>query len=116
MRNIISGLALAAISLVCSPVEAYTGPTSMLASWYGPGFHGRTTANGESYNMYGFTAAHKYLPFGTKLRVCYNGCVDVRINDRGPYIGGRELDLSQGAAAQIGLIASGVDYVDVIYL
>ena len=116
MRNIISSLAVAALSLVCTPAEAYTGPTSMLASWYGPGFHGRTTANGESYNMYGFTAAHKTLPFGTKLLVCYNGCVEVRINDRGPYIGGRELDLSQGAAAQIGLMAAGVDYVDVTYL
>ena len=88
----------------------------MLASWYGPGFHGRTTANGETYNMYGHTAAHKSLPFGTKLRVCYNGCVDVRINDRGPYIGGRQLDLSQGAAAQIGLLDVGVDYVEVTYL
>ena len=88
----------------------------MLASWYGPYFHGRTTANGESYNMYGFTAAHKTLPFGTQLRVCYNGCVDVRINDRGPYIGGRQLDLSQGAAAQIGLLDVGVDYVEVTYL
>ena len=88
----------------------------MLASWYGPGFHGRTTANGESYNMYGHTAAHKTLPFGTKLRVCYQGCVDVRINDRGPFIGGRELDLSQGAARSIGLDGPGVDYVTVTYL
>ena len=88
----------------------------MLASWYGPYFHGRTTANGETYNMYGYTAAHKYLPFGTKLRVCYNGCVDVRVNDRGPYIGSRELDLSQGAASQIGLTHPGVAYVDVTYL
>ena len=112
LKRIISG---AAVAVACFGVSASSAST-MLASWYGPGFHGRTTANGESYNMYGFTAAHKYLPFGTKLRVCYNGCVDVRINDRGPYIGGRELDLSQGAAAQIGLMASGVDYVDVIYL
>ena len=116
MRKIISGVALAALSVIGSPADAYTGPSSMLASWYGPGFHGRTTANGESYNMYGFTAAHKTLPFGTKLRVCYNGCVDVRINDRGPYVGQRELDLSQAAAAQIGLMGSGVYYVNVIYL
>ena len=89
---------------------------SMLASWYGPGFHGRTTANGESYNMYGYTAAHKTLPFGTQLRVCYRSCVDVRINDRGPFIGARELDLSQGAAAAIGLIGPGVANVEVTYL
>ena len=88
----------------------------MLASWYGPGFHGRTTANGETYNMYGNTTAHKTLPFGTKLLVCYNGCVQVRVNDRGPFIGGRELDLSYGAASQIGLDGPGVDYVSVTYL
>ena len=113
MRNLISGLAISALAIVSSPVNA---GQQMLASWYGPYFHGRTTANGESYNMYGFTAAHKTLPFGTQLRVCYNGCVDVRINDRGPYIGGRQLDLSQGAAAQIGLLDVGVDYVEVTYL
>ena len=88
----------------------------MLASWYGPGFHGRTTANGEIYNMYGYTAAHKTLPFGTKLLVCYDGCVEVRINDRGPYIGARELDLSQAAASQIGLIDPGVAQIQVTYL
>ena len=89
---------------------------SMLSSWYGSYFHGRTTANGETFNMYGHTAAHKSLPFGTKLRVCYEGCVDVRINDRGPYIGSRELDLSFGAASAIGLIKPGVDYVSVSHI
>ena len=88
----------------------------MLASWYGPGFHGRTTANGERYDMHGLTAAHKTLPFGTQLRVCYQGCVDVRINDRGPYIGARELDLSKGAAQAVGLIDSGVANVEVTYI
>ena len=81
------------------------------ASWYGPGFHGRLTANGERYNQYGITAAHKTLPFGTRVRVTNpnNGrSVIVRINDRGPFIRGREIDLSRGAAQQIGLIASGV--------
>ena len=113
MRNFIGGLAVAALTCVSSPAVAVQ---SMLTSWYGSYFHGRTTANGETYNMYGFTAAHKTLPFGTKLRVCYNGCVDVRINDRGPYYGGRELDLSYGAAAQIGLLDAGVDYTEVTYL
>ena len=88
----------------------------MLASWYGPYFHGRLTANGERYDMHGLTAAHKTLPFGTKLRVCYQECVVVRINDRGPFIGARELDLSYGAAKAIGLIDPGVANVNVIYL
>jgi len=64
----------------------------------------------------GFTAAHKTLPFGTRLRVCYQGCVNVRINDRGPYIGARELDLSLGAAKTIGLVDPGVANVQVTYL
>ena len=116
MRTLLGSIVIAALSFVSSPAEAYTGETRMLASWYGPYFHGRTTANGERYNMHGFTAAHKYLPFGTKLRVCYQQCVDVRINDRGPYIGARQLDLSFGAAQYIGLIHPGVDYTSVTYL
>ena len=112
MRKIIfSSLAV----LLCLPIAGESRST-MLASWYGPYFHGRTTANGETYNMYGNTAAHKTLPFGTQLRVCYQGCVDVRINDRGPYIGARELDLSYGAASAIGLINPGVANIDVTYL
>ena len=113
MRNLIGGIALAALSCISSPAVA---SGTMLTSWYGGYFHGRTTANGETYNMYGHTAAHKTLPFGTRLRVCYQGCVDVRINDRGPYIGARELDLSYGAAAQIGLIHPGVATTTVTYL
>ena len=85
----------------------------MLTSWYGPGFHGRLTANGEVYNQYAMTAAHKTLPFGTRLKVCLDGCVVVRVNDRGPYIGNRELDLSYGAAKAIGLFAGGVATVKV---
>ena len=99
---------------------AFTFPSnaagSMLASWYGPGFHGRTTANGEWFDMYGHTAAHKSLPFGTKLEVCYQGCTTVRINDRGPFVGSRDLDLSYGAAQAIGLIDAGVANVQVTYL
>lgn len=93
-----------------------TAASTMLTSWYGPGFHGRLTANGEVYDQMGLTAAHKTLPFGTRLRVCYQGCVNVRINDRGPYIGVRELDLSKGAAQAIGLIHPGVANVSVSYL
>jgi rare lipoprotein A len=85
------------------------------ASFYGnePGEGGPWTANGERYNPGGYTAAHKTLPFGTKLRVTgANGrSVIVRINDRGPFIGGRVLDLSVGAARAIGLTSSGVGNV-----
>ena len=112
MRKAVAA-ATAALVAFALPSESRA---TMLTSWYGPYFHGRTTANGETYNMYGNTAAHKHLPFGTKLRVCYQGCVDVRINDRGPYIGSRELDLSRGAAAKIGLIHPGVASVSVEYI
>lgn len=86
------------------------------ASWYGPGFHGRTTANGERYNMNGLTAAHRYLPFGTKLRVTCNQTgksVIVRVNDRGPFHGNRVLDLSKGAAKQLGIVQRGVGSVKI---
>jgi rare lipoprotein A len=81
------------------------------ASWYGPGFHGRTTANGERYNQEALTAAHPSLPFGTRIRVVNknNGrSVIVRVNDRGPYAGGRILDLSAGAAKILGMMSSGI--------
>ena len=89
---------------------------SVLTSWYGPGFHGRLTANGERYNQHGLTAAHKTLPFGTRLKVCYQSCAVVRVNDRGPYVSGRTIDLSKGAADAIGLTASGVGRVKVTRL
>jgi rare lipoprotein A len=82
-----------------------------LASWYGPGFHGNRTANGEVFNQYAMTAAHRSLPFGTRVRVTNldNGrSAVVRINDRGPYAGGRIIDMSAGSARQIGLDQSGV--------
>ncbi len=84
---------------------------SGMASWYGGNFHGRRTANGETYNMNALTAAHKTLPFGTRVRVTNtrNGdSVVVRINDRGPFVGGRVIDLSRAAASQIGVTSSGV--------
>jgi len=108
------GAAVAA-ALCCFALPGESSST-MLASWYGPGFHGRLTANGERYDMYKNTAASRTLPFGTKLRVCYQGCVDVRITDRGPYIGARELDLSYGAAKAIGMIDVGVANVEVTYI
>lgn len=81
-----------------------------VASYYGKRFHGRLTANGERFNMNAMTAAHKTLPFGTKVRVTNrrNGeSVVVRINDRGPFIRGRTIDLSRAAASEIGMISSG---------
>lgn len=113
MRKFITSLAIAACASICAPAQA---AESMLTSWYGSYFHGRTTANGETYNMYGNTAAHKTLPFNTKLLVCYEGCAVVRVNDRGPYVGTRELDLSYGAAEQIGLLFPGVAYTMVTYI
>lgn len=87
-----------------------------LASWYGPGFHGRRTANGERYNMHDLTAAHRYLPFGTlvKVRSVHTGkSVVVRINDRGPYKHQRILDLSRGAMEALGALGRGVTQVEV---
>jgi len=81
------------------------------ASWYGPGFHGRLTANGERYDQNAMTAAHKSLKFGTNVKVTNlnNGkSVTVRINDRGPYIDGRIIDVSAAAARSLDMIHSGV--------
>ena len=77
-----------------------------MASWYGPGFHGRKTASGERFNTGALTAAHKTLPFGTRVRVVNvntGRSVVVRINDRGPFIRGRVIDLSKAAARAIGM-------------
>ena len=81
------------------------------ASWYGKKFDGRETANGETYNENALTAAHKSLPFGTILKVTNprnNKIVFVRINDRGPYIEGRDLDLSKASAKALGMLRKGV--------
>lgn len=87
--------------------DSYNG----IASWYGGKFHGRRTANGEKYNKNGISAAHKTLPFGTVVRVTNhrNGrTLDVRINDRGPFVEGRIIDLSEGAAKKLDMIRDGV--------
>ncbi|MCL9774121.1 septal ring lytic transglycosylase RlpA family protein [Vibrio methylphosphonaticus] len=81
-----------------------------LASWYGSQFHGRLTASGEKYDMRALTAAHKTLPFGTLVRVINtdnNKSVDVKINDRGPYVKGRTIDLSQKAFEKVGSTTQG---------
>lgn len=98
MKSII----LALMFLVSVDVFAQTGD----ASWYGPGFHGRKTASGERFNTYAMTAAHKTLPLGSKAKVTNlsNGkTVFVKINDRGPFVRGRIIDLSQAAKNAIGM-------------
>lgn len=80
------------------------------ASWYGSKFHGRKTANGETYNMYAMTAAHKTLPLGTRVKVknLKNGReATVRVNDRGPFVRGRIIDLSKKAAGKLGVLGPG---------
>lgn len=89
-----------------------------LASWYGPGFHGRATASGETFDTRQLTAAHKTLPFGTVVQVrnLDNGkAVTVRINDRGPFVRRRVIDLSRAAAEAIDMIGPGVAPVE-LYL
>jgi rare lipoprotein A len=76
----------------------------LVASFYGHGEHlSRHTASGALFNPHAMTAAHRSFPFGTVLRVCHRGCVNVTINDRGPFVRGRSLDLSYGAARAIGM-------------
>jgi rare lipoprotein A len=87
-----------------------------VASWYGEPFHGRRTANGEVYDMYGLTAAHRVMPLGTRVKVTHlhNGnSVVVRVNDRGPFIRGRILDLSYEGARVLGMIESGTAPVEI---
>jgi rare lipoprotein A len=90
-----------------------------VASFYGGQFHGRRTASGARFDADGLTAAHRSLPFGTRVRVTHLGngrTVDVRINDRGPFVGGRIIDLSRGAAGVIGMHQQGVAHVKVTVL
>lgn len=85
-----------------------------MASWYGEQFHGKQAANGEIFNMEAMTAAHRTLPLGSVVRVVNlaNGKhVRVRINDRGPYVNGRILDLSHGAASRLGMVEGGVSVI-----
>ena len=87
-----------------------------VVSYYAEKFHGRKTANGEIFNMYAMTCAHKTLPFNTVIRVTNlaNGkSVDVRVNDRGPFVAGREADLSKGAASKLGMIKTGTAKVKI---
>ncbi|MBI4698044.1 MAG: septal ring lytic transglycosylase RlpA family protein [Nitrospirae bacterium] len=112
--------------LLISSCASYTPRVTMpppvgyvTASWYGPDFHGKQTSSGERYDMYAMTCAHKTFPFGTNLRVTNpvnNKSVVVTVNDRGPFIPGRDLDLSYSAAKEIGLVGPGVGRVRIEHL
>ncbi len=103
-----------------SPISSAEGYEEIgLASWYGDPFHGRKTANGETYDMYGVTAAHKTLPMNTMLLVknLANGkTTTVRINDRGPFVDGRIIDLSYTTAKELGVVQHGTEKVQLIAL
>ena len=89
------------------PIRVWEGT----ASWYGPRFHGRVTANGEVYDMFAFTAAHPSLPFGSLVRLVDPRTARsqlVRINDRGPYVGDREIDVSYAVACRLGMDQRGI--------
>ncbi|MEW6067473.1 MAG: septal ring lytic transglycosylase RlpA family protein [Nitrospirota bacterium] len=90
-----------------------------VASWYGSDFHGRPTSSGEIFNMYALTCAHKEYPFGTELKitsVSTNKTVCCRVNDRGPFVKGRDIDLSYAAAKEIGIIEQGVGKVKIEHI
>lgn len=103
---------IAKIPTPAQPTMVETG----LASWYGPGFHGKLTASGEVFNQEKFTAAHRTLPWGSRVKVTNlaNGkSVAVRINDRGPFGNGRIIDVSRAAARVLGMVGSGIATVRV---
>jgi rare lipoprotein A len=98
-------------SLLPSPTQRTERRAEGMASWYGPAYHGKNTANGEVYNMNSLTAAHPSLPFDSKVRVTNKSNqkqVVVRINDRGPFVEDRIIDLSKEAARRLGMIQAGV--------
>src|SRR5213594_3647965 len=108
------GAAGCALVRAPAPPPITDGVQVGVASWYGPGFHGNRTANGEIYDQFELTAAHPSLPLGTRVMVTNlaNGrAVEVRINDRGPFVDGRTIDLSYAAARTIGMIGPGTSRV-----
>lgn len=112
IRKIVPAAAIAATLLTVSTVASYAQCGG--ASWYGPGFNGKRAASGEIFNENAMTAAHRSLPFGTKLVVTdqrTGRTVRVTINDRGPFIGSRIIDLSKAAATELGFRNRGVTSV-----
>ena len=121
MKRLLSTFLLAGVVACSSNPEPMTSVATGWsqrgeASWYGPGFHGKQTASGEVYDMEAMTAAHRQLPFGTRVEVenLDNGrATTVEINDRGPFAHGRIIDLSKAAAREIGMLGTGVAEVEV---
>ena len=115
LKTILSSIALASLAL--APLSAEAKSRCGIASWYGPGFHGNRTANGERFNSQALTAASTRLPFGARIRVVNrdNGrSVVVRINDYGPVVPGRILDLSEKAFASIASTGQGLANICII--
>lgn len=114
---IVGAVWLAALAAGCAAHTMQAPSTQQgVASWYGPGFHGQATASGETYDQYDLTAAHRSWPLGTRARVTnqQNGrSVTVRINDRGPFVGDRVLDLSYGAARALDMLQDGTGMVTI---
>ena len=105
---------LLAIVLLGAASSGAASSFSGMASWYGPGFNGKRTASGEIFSGDKLTAAHRTLPFGTKVKVTHGSdSVIVRVNDRGPYSHGRVIDLSRAAAEKIKLKRKGVGRVSI---
>jgi rare lipoprotein A len=118
MRKIIPLMAFVIAMVGFDVAYAKYRPQSQvgMASYYGKKFHGRKTANGERFDMNKLTAAHRSYPFGTVLQVTNlrnNKQVKVRVNDRGPYVGSRVIDLSKQAAKELGFVSSGVTKVKI---
>jgi len=119
-HSLLPVLFLALLAAGCTSSRPRTAGTTYqrgIASWYGPGFHGRYTASGERYDMQAMTAAHQTLPFGTivEVRNLENGAVArVRINDRGPFKKNRILDLSQAGARALGILGPGTALVELV--
>lgn len=114
LKSLLSIAAISGMSLLSATPSLAASCSG--ASYYGvgDGYHGLTTANGERFNTYAMTAAHRTLPFGTRVRVTHGGrSVIVRINDRGPFVGGRDLDLSYAAFSALASPSRG--HIDVCY-
>jgi rare lipoprotein A len=121
LRSVLAGLGTVATLAACAtPARTARSPAVAVpvgttetgqASWYGQPHHGRATASGEVFDMYALTAAHRTLPFGTRLLVTNlqnDRTVEVRVNDRGPWVSGRILDVSYAAARALDAVAAGV--------
>lgn len=117
--NLVLFIALSLVSILGTASASLVTTSNGVTSYYHPSLHGNKTANGERYNHYSFTAAHRSLPFGTKLKVTdldTQRSVIVKVNDRGPFIKGRVLDLSGAAASSLGIKKKGIARVEITVL